>query len=80
MGKANQMGSLKATPESKEIRQAGGLAWPGLAKSDSASASARPEPDLELPFDWTSLAIILLCSAWPRPGSAWLGLARPGSA
>ena len=61
MGKANQMGSLKATPESKEIRQAGGLAWPGLAKSDSASAW--PDPGLEVSYNRTSSVIILLCSA-----------------
>ena len=54
-------------------------AWPGLAKSDSASAlaSAWPDPGLEVSYDQTTSVISLLCA---RPSSAWLGLARPSSA
>ena len=63
---------------SEEIRQAGGLAWPGLAKSDSASAW--PDPGLEVSYNRTSSVIILLCSAWLGLAPAWLGLARPSSA
>ena len=51
-----------AGSRAREIGQAGGLAWPGLAKSDSASASAWPDPGLEVSYDRTSSVIILLCS------------------